>query len=81
MKKKTGWVTSYEVTGWVCDIAAAHELGSTDVTVWPTRKSAARNHAFHKECGGLVKLTITFERPGRVMRWPMSKNMKWRKRK
>lgn len=72
MKKKT----AYTVTGWVCDIAAAHELGETDVTIWPTRKALKKAHPFVKDCGGAVKLTITYLRDGWVKRWPKDKRLK-----
>lgn len=64
MAQKKQRMKSYEVTGWVCDIAARHELGSTDVQVWPTKAALLRNgHGSKKGCDGAVKLTITFTVP------------------
>jgi hypothetical protein len=61
MKKQA--MESYKVTGWVCDIAARHELGETDVTIYPTKAELLKDHSFAKECGGCVKLTITYSIP------------------
>lgn len=59
MKKRK---KSYEVTGWVCDIAARHELGNTDVTIYPSKRAMLRDkHGTKKGCDGAVKLTITYE--------------------
>ena len=55
---------AYEVTAWACDIAARHEFGSTDVTVYPTKRAMLRdNHGTKKGCDGAVKLTITYKLP------------------
>lgn len=47
--------------GYVCGIQWDHELGHTNVEIWPTIKSLKENHPYTDECG-IVKVQISFVR-------------------
>lgn len=49
--------------GYTCLIAAQHELGNTDVTVYPTLKAlVAANPCIHTAYDGYAKVTVIVER-------------------
>jgi hypothetical protein len=60
-RRKAGGWKSYEATGYVCDITARHEIGCTDIEVYPSLKSFKKAHTYYKECGGAVKVTLTYK--------------------
>ncbi len=57
-------VSSREVAVYLCDIAASHELGETDVRVYESEAALRESHDCTDECGGVVKATVVI--PARV---------------
>ena len=46
---------------YMCGVAWQHEIGNTDVTIWPSKESLERNNKCSDECG-IVEVEVKLKR-------------------